>query len=172
MKYLVISDIHGDTDYIRQFTDSLGPEADYLTPYHGQQAAGKRSNESQYAFFKRVSSIDNLTAKARSTLQAAQEPVVVIGFSVGATSAWQLAAMPDLPIRQCICVFGSRIRDHLELAPKVPTCALFSIDEHYFYQQVSESELVQKQFIDCPHDAIATVNESGPLRQYITAAIT
>ncbi|WP_419146755.1 hypothetical protein [Pseudoalteromonas 'SMAR'] len=163
MKYLVISDIHGDTDYIRQFTDSLGSEADYLTPYHGQQAAGKRSNESQYAFFKRVSSIDNLTAKARSTLQAAQEPVVVIGFSVGATSAWQLAAMPDLPIRQCICVFGSRIRDHLHLTPTVPTTAFFSNDERYFYEQVIASPLLHKQRIDCPHDAISSIAQPGIL---------
>lgn len=163
MKYLVISDIHGDTDYIRHFTDSLGPKANYITPYNKQQLTDKRADESQYEFFQRVSSIAALTTKVRLALQSASEPAVVIGFSVGATTAWQLAAMSDLPISQCICVFGSRIRDHLHLTPTVPTTAFFSNDESYFYHQVMASPLLHKQRIDCPHDAISSIAQPGKL---------
>lgn len=56
--------------------------------------------------------------------------VYIIGFSVGATTAW-LCTEENL-CDAAICFYGSRIRDYLHIEPKVPVLLLFSLNEKSF----------------------------------------
>lgn len=71
--------------------------------------------------------------------------VIVIGFSVGATLAWRLST---LPLHRVICVYGSRIRQYLDIEPSCPTLVLLpssekSFDIHAMKQKLDHIPLVQ-----------------------------
>lgn len=171
MNYIILSDIHGDTNYLRQFGERLQGRVEYLTPYSRIDLNTKRPSESQYEFFKRVSSLDVYFESALNKLKQSHSPVSVIGFSVGATVAWRLAAL-DLPtLNQCIGVFGSRIRDYLYIKPVKPTVLLFSNEEHYFSTDVFESNLVKKLQLAMPHDDIKTIADDGILSKTIFSVV-
>ena len=78
------------------------------------------------------------------------EEVVLIGYSVGATLAWRLAS---LPLHRVICVYGSRIRQYLDIVPVCPTLVIFpsyesSFNVHEIKEALEQLPAVEtKQFI-------------------------
>ena len=169
MKYIILSDINGNTDYLQGFNKSFEGKGTCITPYLYQSMALKQPLESQYEFFQRVSSIDGFLEIAHLKLKKTHGPVTVIGFSVGATVAWRLSEQ-NLPnvVHYC-CIFGSRIRDYLDIAPTKKVTAWFSKDESYFYDQIKETKLIEKIFLDMNHDDIKSIDKNKAfLKQILT----
>jgi len=79
---------------------------------------------------------------ARSTvkqLRRTYRTVYVVGYSVGATTAWLCGTEPGL-VDAFVAYYGSRIRDYLDKQPKCPSLLLFPKQETSF----NVDELISK----------------------------
>lgn len=78
------------------------------------------------------------------------DEVMLVGYSVGATLAWRLSS---LPIHRVVCVYGSRIRQYLDVIPACPTLVIFPSTEigfniHELKEALDQFSTVEtKQFI-------------------------
>lgn len=70
-------------------------------------------------------------------LASEYEQVFIVGFSIGATLAWLVAAA--VPCNGIVCHYGSRIRDYLSTKPKCPVLLIMARqDEAYLVSQVQK----------------------------------
>ncbi len=129
MRVLVANDIHGISlevsDLLRalQVDQMLSPWDEGACPIPDEQAA--------VAVFLQNGGIQAYVKRIAET--AAGEPVVMIGFSVGATSVWHYLATQEChPDSKAILFYGSRIRDALDLSPRCQTSLIFAEHEASF----------------------------------------
>lgn len=129
MKVIVASDIHGVHDQLRQQLAALGQPI-IISPWPGEGRPFATEQEAVSAFHLH----DGLTSYEQKIADAADgKPVMLIGFSVGATSAWRYVASPHCnPNSRAILYDGSRIRDHVALVPRCPTTLFFAEHESSF----------------------------------------
>lgn len=62
-------------------------------------------------------------------LNEVYDTVLILGFSVGATIAWRCCENRDC--HGIICIYGSRIRDYLQLIPVSPTLMVFAENDSF-----------------------------------------
>lgn len=129
MKILIANDIHG-----------IRPEvAALFTPLHVDQMLSPwdegvcpiKDEQTAVAVFLQNGGIQ---AYARKIAEAvANEPAVLIGFSVGATSLWHFVATQDChPESKAFLYYGSRIRESIDLSPRCRTSLIFAEHETSF----------------------------------------
>ena len=64
-------------------------------------------------------------------LRSVYRTLYVVGYSVGATTAWLCSVEPGL-IDAFVGYYGSRIRDYLDVHPQCPALLLFPQEEPFF----------------------------------------
>jgi dienelactone hydrolase len=69
--------------------------------------------------------------------------ITLIGFSVGATIAWLFSE--DIRLQRIIGVYGSQIRNYIQVEPKVKTTLFFTNEESFDIEQVIQSLKGKKQ---------------------------
>lgn len=79
--------------------------------------------------------------------QETHEKVFLVGFSVGATLAWQISSC--ISTDGMVGFYGSRIRDFTELSPLCPALLLFSRGENF--EKKLKGEQLQVEKMDQPH---------------------
>lgn len=112
---------------------SLYPEGLFF-PYEQEKQA--------YDFFVQTVGFDTpIELLSQKLLEACEdyEEVVLIGYSVGATLAWKLAT---LPLHRIVCVYGSRIRQYMDVIPSCPTLVILPSQESSFDVQTLKEALV------------------------------
>lgn len=112
---------------------SLYPEG-LSFPYEQEKQA--------YDFFLQTVGFDTpLELLSQKLLEACEDydEVVLIGYSVGATLAWRLSA---LPLHRIVCVYGSRIREYMDVTPSCPTLVILPSQESSFDVQTLKQALV------------------------------
>ena len=75
------------------------------------------------------------------------QAVAVIGFSAGATCAWQLAQQPPANLRQCLAVYSGHLHQYLAQSVQVPT-RLLLVNETHYQADVLARQLTQP-LVDC-----------------------
>lgn len=135
MQLLVMSDIFGATSALAELVDGLADRYQQvltIDPYGGVDMAF--SNEAEaYSYFQKHGGPGLLLEQAKMQLRATTTPSDLLGFSVGATCAWQVSACHKFKqLRHCFCFYGSRIRDHLDSQPQCPTSLVFPCREKSF----------------------------------------
>lgn len=134
-KVFILHEIYGVNDFIKdqiiEFKDEY-TEIECISLYPEGKVFSYAQEEEAYAYFTREVGFDTplkqLTLQLKTAI-AKYEEVVLIGFSVGATLAWRLSA---LPLHRAICVYGSRIRQYLDVQPSCPTLVLLPSYEKSF----------------------------------------
>ncbi len=128
MKLIVISDIFGKTP---ELIDLVGELSDHycetviVDPYNGSSRFFE-TEEQAYRYFQKESGLEHLFEKAARVVQRSDSPVDILGFSVGGSCAWNLSSQsPSKQIRQCVCFYGSRIRENMAVVPQIPTTIIF-----------------------------------------------
>ncbi|WP_445495664.1 hypothetical protein [Photorhabdus sp. SF281] len=157
MKFIFLTDIHGISNHVKLIAKRLGGEVSLISPYERENKIPK-NKDAMYKYFHNVSSIDEYTCKVRDTLTYINTPVILVGFSIGATVAWRLSNDRDLSVQHFICIFGSRIRDYLDVKSIKSTSLFFSNDEKYFIDKIKYSEKVTIELVDCAHSEISQPN--------------
>lgn len=94
-------------------------------------------------FYSIVDEVKTILLKARLDYKY----VFLLGFSVGATSAWICSDLEN-SIDGVICYYGSRIRDYKNITPNCPVLLIFAKEEKSFNVSELTSALGQKKFVD------------------------
>ncbi len=146
MNIVVATDLHGVTEPLReQFCNVFGahdivflsPWDMELNPYPNEQAA-HQAFLAQNGFEVYREKIAQAVASFR------QEPIVLIGFSVGATAAWLSAADEITANVRYWLFYGSRIRDYLNAHLKTNQVTTIWAEHEYSFFPAD----VHRQLID------------------------
>ena len=135
MQLFVISDIFGATPALAELVTGLADryrQVLTIDPYGGVDI-GFSSEAEAYSYFQKHGGPGLLLERAKTLLRATTTPSDLLGFSVGATCAWQISGCHEFKqLRHCSCFYGSRIRDHLDSQPQCPTSLIFPCLEKFF----------------------------------------
>lgn len=94
-------------------------------------------------FHSMVEEVKTILLKARLDYKH----VFLLGFSVGATTAWICSNVENL-VDGVISYYGSRIRDYKNITPKCPVLLIFAKEEKSFNVLELTSALRQKKFVE------------------------
>jgi len=121
MLTILVSDIFGLSDALEELADQLPGTTKIIDPYAGAKL--RFDNESAaYEYFVAHVGMHNYEIRLAEALNKCNEAMQLLGFSVGATACWKLAcSATQKNIRQALCFYGSRIRHHVDLDPRIKT---------------------------------------------------
>ncbi|MET7520133.1 dienelactone hydrolase family protein [Streptomyces sp. NPDC005480] len=130
---VIAHEIYGVNDHIAGVAKALEPyQCDVFTPsFLPSGAVYPREEESRaYSEFMRAPGVTRMSealTKFTEGLRERYRRVLCIGFSVGATSAWLTSGTGA--VDKAVCIYGSRIRDHLDVQPAAPCLVVFAEQE-------------------------------------------
>jgi dienelactone hydrolase len=127
---IIATDIHGITDAVRTQWRSLGEDITLVSPWDMDGCPHASEEAAVQAFHAH----EGLQAFADKIAQVAhQQPALLIGFSVGASSMWLHAGSSRChPQSRARLYYGSRIRDHLAVKPRCAVSLVFAECEPSF----------------------------------------
>lgn len=131
---ILLHEIYGINNNIKEIANSLSSNGfDLIAPdFNNNKVFDYKDEELAYlnyknnvGFIKPLQKIENIIINNRKEYRK----IVIIGFSVGATLAW-LSSEMDLDL--IIGLYGSRIRDYLNIKPKSKLVLYFAEEEKSF----------------------------------------
>ena len=135
MDRVIITDIFGRTGELEELALRLSSgkgHAAIIDPYDGRDK-GFFDEAEAYACFTRTIAMDGYIQKVEDWFKTRTDPVVVIGFSAGASALWAVSSRPVLHDRaRAFCFYGSQIRHMADLNPKIETTLFFPVKEDHF----------------------------------------
>ncbi|MGE7111838.1 dienelactone hydrolase family protein [Lysinibacillus sp. NPDC047702] len=155
-KVFILHEIYGINDFIKmQATayENTNTKVECISLYPENKTFTYKQEQEAYLYFNNNVGFDApLKLLTHRLLEAKKkyDEVVLIGYSVGATLAWRLSS---LPLHRVICVYGSRIRQYLDVIPACPTFVIFpstesSFNVHEIKETLNQLPTVEtKQFI-------------------------
>ena len=140
MKIVVATDIHGINNKLQTLLAELG-DLTFLSPSIEGNQPFVNEQEAVAAFQLR----DGLSTYQRQIADIANgQPIFLIGFSVGATSAWRYIASSECHVgSHAVVYYGSRIRDSLALVPRCAASVIFAEHEVSFEPKTIASVIVK-----------------------------
>lgn len=135
MKLLVATDIHGPSPALDELLTPLkrGRDCIVMSPWHVGRPEGNEAD--LIKTFQAQGGIADYAKRiaAHARIHADSQALVMIGFSVGATSIWHaLEGHPETPARFGFLYYGSRIRDALQLQTQAQLELIFAEHEASF----------------------------------------
>ncbi len=110
MKKNIVSDIFGRTPALENLCKALGSNVDIIDPYAGKYMCFKTEQEA-YDFFMANVGLEAYCCVLKSKLEKDSIPLILIGFSVGASAIWQVSeSFSNKKIKHVVCFYGSQIR--------------------------------------------------------------
>ena len=145
MKIVVATDIHGINNKLQTLLSELG-DLTFLSPSIEGNQPFVNEQEAVAAFQLR----DGLSTYQRQIADIANgQPIFLIGFSVGATSAWRYIASSECHVgSHAVVYYGSRIRDSLALVPRCAASVIFAEHEVSFEPKTIAS-VIAKSGANC-----------------------
>lgn len=122
MNIVIATDLYGITEPLRAICSQLleGYSLSFLSPWSTDTHSYADEKTAHQAFMQ-SDGFNSYRAKITQTLNAlADAPVMLIGFSVGATAGWLYACDPAVRAdAMCWLFYGSRIRDYADQTVRV-----------------------------------------------------
>jgi len=135
MNLIVVADIFGRTTALESFAEHFSDsyrDTIILDPYAGQNYQFENEADA-YRYFQQQSGLDKLIELLETQVRQTDAPLDIISFSVGASAAWEISALPIADkIRTNVCFYGSRIREKTAISPKCSTRLIFPATEETF----------------------------------------
>jgi len=143
MKILLVTDVFGITPALNILADTLQVD-EIIDPYAGRNRAFEDEAQAYLAFSTEVGFDDYFTLLQHRVL-AYTQPVIIIGFSVGASAIWRLSGSSQTGvIQRGICFYGSQIRNYSEIIPQFPVELIFPQYETHFDVCALQQKLLKK----------------------------
>lgn len=149
-KIFILQEIYGLNNFIKEqctaFKDE-NTEVESISLYPNNKVFPYSLEKEAYTYFiQEVGFDDPLETISELVFKANEQydEVILIGFSVGATLAWRLTS---LPLHRVICVYGSRIRQYLDVRPNCPTLVLLPSYEKSFHVNDMKKALHDIHFV-------------------------
>jgi dienelactone hydrolase len=142
MKLIVATDIHGPNSALCALLQNLGT-VEMVSPWGNSGVGSMSEPEAVAQFFAR----GGVTEYAQRIAESAQgQAAMILGFSVGATSAWHYLASAECHSNSlAVLYYGSRIRDALQLVPRCQTHLVFAEHEVSFSPIDLKEQLASEQ---------------------------
>jgi hypothetical protein len=132
--YLIIADIFGDSAPLQRFADDLGKPFKIISPY--SKPITFQDEADAYQYFMQHVGLHQYATLIEQQLENITSPVIVIAFSVGASSIWllsdQLTEKTLGYLTQVNCFYSAQIRHYLGIEPHFPLRFIFPIEEIHF----------------------------------------
>jgi len=134
-KIFILHEIYGVNDFIKKQAETYSNASttvECISLYSENTVFTYEQEQESYKFFINEVGFDAPLKKLSEKLLEARtqyNEVLLIGFSVGATLAWRLST---LPLQGIVCVYGSRIRQYLDIIPTCPTLVILPSHEKSF----------------------------------------
>ncbi len=143
MNIIIAPDIFGITPSLNKLVKNLSKQAAVaiIDPYHGEEMAFE-DEEQAYQAFLDEGGLDVYTEQLKVILTYIEQPVVLIGFSAGASALWRLTDKKlGLHARHFIGFYPGQIRHHMDVEPHIPTTLLMPKQEAHFDLQAVIKQL-------------------------------
>ncbi|MEB2302086.1 dienelactone hydrolase family protein [Lysinibacillus xylanilyticus] len=134
-KIFILHEIYGVNDFIKMQAEAYSnanTTVECISLYLDNRIFPYEQEQQAYTYFINEIGFDapleQLTEKILEA-RSYYDEVLLIGFSVGATLAWRLST---LPLQGIVCVYGSRIRQYLDVIPSCPTLVILPSHEKSF----------------------------------------
>ncbi|WP_108669339.1 dienelactone hydrolase family protein [Peribacillus acanthi] len=133
---IVLHEIYGINQHIKDFSEKLAKEGfDVICPNLLERDMSFCYSEQQLAYQYFMENVGFTSANRKvnvllSEVKSFYKKVFIIGFSIGATVAWNCSESDD--IDGVIGFYGSRIRDYVKTNPKCPVLLFFPSEEKSF----------------------------------------
>ncbi|KOS61332.1 dienelactone hydrolase family protein [Lysinibacillus agricola] len=134
-KIFILHEIYGVNDFIKKQAEAYSNASttvECISLYLENKMFPYEQEREAYEYFINEVGFDAPLEKLTKKLLEARthyDEVLLIGFSVGATLAWRLST---LPLQGIVCVYGSRIRQYLDVIPSCPTLVILPSHEKSF----------------------------------------
>lgn len=132
---IITTDIFGRTDHLDVFAVLLarnGTPSTVVDPYEGVRRCFTEEAQAYEAFLE-AGGHDRYASRLRSTMDTLAGPLVLVGFSAGATAAWICALDRQAgKVMHLVGFYPGRIRYHLNQIPPCPTTLIFPCREDHF----------------------------------------
>lgn len=146
----------------------FGQQVIFVSPYQQlTQAQQALSFDDDYQRFCSLVGMDSYRQMVEQAIRKlADKPFVAIGESVGATALWRCTELEIMNnCQMAMCLYGSRVRDYLDIAVTCPVKLAFSADERYFLnedtiERLQRSGLVDVSVSPLPHGYASAGHES------------
>ncbi|MFJ7186545.1 dienelactone hydrolase family protein [Lysinibacillus xylanilyticus] len=134
-KIFILHEIYGVNDFIKMQAEAYSnanTTVECISLYSDNRIFPYEQEQEAYEYFINEVGFDAPLEKLTKIILEARthyDEVLLIGFSVGATLAWRLST---LPLQGVVCVYGSRIRQYLDVIPSCPTLVILPGHEKSF----------------------------------------
>ncbi len=153
MQIIILPEIYGRTSFISELETTFleqGIPAKILDPYGGKWPV---FNDEQQAYdhFMRECGHDGYLALLQKEIQQTEGPLYLMGFSVGASTAWRVLEHLDVAnrVQRFVGFYPGQIRHHLSINPECLTTLIFPREEAHFSVQDIMDSLRRKDFVTC-----------------------
>lgn len=172
---ILIHEVRGVSDNLRRLGDLLSSRG-FSVFVPSLYPDGFSGDDEEAAYRKFFSEVGIEAAKRKiDSLIDANPPgdITVIGFSVGATVAWLESANPA--VKSVIGVYGSRIREYLDVSPLADTqllfCAERAFDVNAILPPLNAKGRVTARLIEGVHGFYSREDFDSPAIQGLNATL-
>ena len=139
VQHLMVADIFGRTAALEELAEAMPVSTGIVDPYHGR-FMDFDSEQQAYSYFCTEAGLDNYCHQLKRHIDAIEQPVILTGFSVGASAIWKLSAQIHVKkVLSAVCFYGSQIRHELNIYPKYPiTLIQPDFELHFSVQQLHD----------------------------------
>lgn len=120
MNKVIVTDIFGRTNAIKDLAGAVGSVTDIIDPYHGKHM-GFDTESRAYAYFMTHVGIHAYEQRLAACLDKITGIDLLIGFSVGSAAIWGISGtLRPEKISRAVCFYGSQIRHTAHIEPGIP----------------------------------------------------
>ncbi|MEH6631126.1 MAG: hypothetical protein V7776_09875 [Halopseudomonas aestusnigri] len=152
MQVVIVTDIFGRTSGPEQMVECLSRqsvETIVIDPYRGIENSFANEDDA-YASFITHCGHDHYAELVHQKLAGLEGPLLLVGFSVGASAIWRcLDSSIANKIHHFIGFYPGQIRNHLSLNPVCPTTLIFPKEENHFSVDDVMDTLNAKGAVNC-----------------------
>ncbi len=152
MRLIAVTEIYGKTPEFEKLVAEISAPheaGEIVDPYGGRfiEFAGE---EEAYGYFQENCGLEGLVENLQRVMDKSDEPVILVGFSVGASAVWKVAGRSSAgKIARAVCYYGSQIRSMTELTPLCETRVVFPAYEAHFDVERLLEKLAGKERVHC-----------------------
>lgn len=116
---MVVSDIFGRTPALENLCKTVACDVDVIDPYSGKYM-GFQTEQDAYEFFMATVGLNAYCNLLHARLEKAPKPVILVGFSVGASAIWMISeSLSTEKVKRAVCFYGSQVRHLVGINPGV-----------------------------------------------------
>ncbi len=144
MKVVLVSDIFGKTPALLKMANDLNADR-IIDPYKGE-TMGFETEIQAYDYFMDQVGIEQYLALLQEHIDFTEEPVSLVGFSVGASVIWRLSETETAKnVCRGFCFYGSQIRHAIDVQPRFDIELILPRYESHFDVATLLSQLKAKR---------------------------